>query len=119
MFTFNETLCALYAMARYHQKPFDCYRDLLSKTSQFELSMLSMEKDETVYLPINDAHPLTRISCALANSFYLFTGHSAWKNLYERLLRQGSVDEDSFALISAPIRMESSWKNRKYAESIR
>lgn len=103
MFTFNETLCALYAMARYHQKPFDCYRDLLSKTSQFELSMLSMEKDETVYLPINDAHPLTRISCALANSFYLFTGHSAWKNLYERLLRQGSVDEDSFALISAPI----------------
>ena len=103
MFTFNESLCALYAMARYHKKPFTCYRDLLGKTGEFELSMLAMDENETVLHAVNDAHPATAVSCALANSFYLFTGQPEWKNLYERLLAGGHVDKDTFALISSPL----------------
>ena len=103
MFTFNESMCALYAMARYHKKPFTCYRELLGSTGEFELSMLAMDENETVLHAVNDAHPATAVSCALANSFYLFTGQPAWKNLYERLLAGGHVDKDTFALISSPL----------------
>ncbi len=102
MFTFNESLPAFYALARYHKKPFQQYRDVFGNTGRFELAMLSMERDSTVLHAINDAHPDTCVSCTLANSFYQFTGDPAWKNLYERLMAQNQVDDNTFALISAP-----------------
>lgn len=103
MFTFNEVLPAFYALARYHKEPFTYYRKLFSKTGRFELAMLSMEDNRTVLHPINDCHPNLHVSCMLANSFYQFTGEIAWKNLYERLMEQKHVDEDTFALISSPL----------------
>lgn len=103
MFTFNEVLPAFYALARMHGQPFTCYRDIFAGTGGFELSMLSVEDDSTVLHPVNDAHPCTHVSCALAGSFFQFTGDMAWKDLYERLLAQGQMDKDTFALIACPL----------------
>ncbi len=103
MFTFNEVLPAFYALARHYKQPFTYYKDLFAKTGDFELSMISCEDNSTVMFPINDAHPSNHIRCALAASFYQFTGKQAWKNLYERLIQGGHMDGDTFALISAPL----------------
>lgn len=103
MFTFNECLPAFYALARYHKKPFRHYREVFGDTGRFELSMLSMEGDSTILHAINDAHPGIRVSCTLASSFYQFTGDAAWKNLYERLMKQNQMDDDTFSLIAAPL----------------
>ncbi|MGN0999809.1 MAG: hypothetical protein ACI4PO_09675 [Faecousia sp.] len=103
MFTFHECIPAFYALARYHKKPFTHYRNVFGDTGRYELAMLSMEGDFTILHAINDAHPGVRVSCTLASSFYQFTGEPAWKNLYERLMKQGRMDADTFSLISAPL----------------
>lgn len=102
-FTFGECLPVFYALARYHKKPFSYYRDVFGDTGRFALSLLSMEDDFTIYHAINDAHPGARVSGTLASSFYQFTGDPAWKNVYERLMKQGQPGNSTFTLISAPL----------------
>lgn len=102
MFTFSEVVGAFYALARYHREPFTRYRNLFEKTGDYALSMLSLEEEGTVLLPVNDAHPQTCMACGLASSMYQFTGNARWKNLYESLLEKGKLDSGSFSLIASP-----------------
>lgn len=102
MFTFSEVVGAFYALARYHREPFTRYRDLFEKTGDYALSMLSMEGEGTILLPVNDAHPQTCMACGLASSMFQFTGNARWKNLYESLLEKGKLDNGSFSLIVSP-----------------
>jgi hypothetical protein len=103
MYTFGEVSGTIYALARYHHKPFTAYRELFQRTGDFALSLLSMEDEGTALEPISDTHPDAHVSCALAGSFYQFTGKPEWKTLYCKLLRMHRVDSDTFSLISAPL----------------
>ncbi len=103
MFTFGEAVAAFYALAKSKNVPFVHYRDVFSKTGEFALASLSLQGDATTMIPINDAHPGARISCALAASFAAFTANTAWDNLYKKLIDAGQIDKDNFALISAPL----------------
>lgn len=103
MFTFTEVISAFYALARQKKVDFTYYKDIFMKTGDFVLSLMSMEDDGTIIMPINDCHPGVNMSCTLANSFYQFTNSSNWKNLYEKLMAKKYIDDDSFAIISSPL----------------
>lgn len=102
MFTFRDIMSVVYALARKKQVPFTHYKDLFLQTGTFALGMMSMEDDGTEVLSVNDAHPASHMSCALASSFYAFTGDARWQALYTALLAKNRIDEDVFALISVP-----------------
>jgi hypothetical protein len=103
--TFSSALQAFYALARYHNMAFEEYANTipkLIKTSEYALSMLSITKNGTTYLPINDAKSDQPLDLGLVAAFCRITNEPEWKNLYALIMQADDFEPNIFQLIIAP-----------------
>lgn len=106
-YTFEHVLPLVYALARYHGKPFEEYAsDTIKKVGDYPLGILSTVGDGTAYLALNDSLMEETIAPSLMAAYSRISDRAEWKSLYRAMIKSGSSRHDLYHILLSPERVE-------------